>query len=449
MEQINVEVIKQNFSKVISYSQGINNPRIDELFDRWYVAKSKFIQKFGGLIYEHPKKFTFPLDERHKEEKICKFIEEIEQTYNNPDLSNFIMLNQKTFFENKVEVNMPFADKGVKKGMKLVKAFKFFEEDKEVLDRLQSKASQIIQEDKIEGTLCFSVHPLDYLSISCNNYNWRSCHALDGEYRAGNLSYMVDESTIICYVKGEGNVNIPLFPEDVPWNSKKWRVLLYFAEDYEYIFAGKPYPFNSYEGLEQMRKVLCQLFNFNEEDWCPWTNPIGERIYDDQNREYSLKENYIWMRGSFLPLSTYVKDEEYSLHFNDVLRSSSYLPYYTAPFNWSYMPPYEHCIYVGGTVKCLHCGDRIIEETDTMLCPECSYEDDNAYYCEVCGCKILPEDEAHWMTDDTAVCDRCYHDSCFECADCHEIYFNYDKRYHRKTQEDLCQWCYDRRHEEE
>ena len=28
----------------------------------------------------------------------------------------------------------------------------------------------------------------DYLSLSENAFNWRSCHALDGEYRAGNLS---------------------------------------------------------------------------------------------------------------------------------------------------------------------------------------------------------------------------------------------------------------------
>ena len=37
---------------------------------------------------------------------------------------------------------------------------------------LQNKASQIIQEDCVEGTVCFSVHPLDYLSISENIYNF-------------------------------------------------------------------------------------------------------------------------------------------------------------------------------------------------------------------------------------------------------------------------------------
>jgi hypothetical protein len=56
--------------------------------------------------------------------------------------------------------------------MKLAKAFKFFTDSKTVLYDLQNRASQIIQEDKVEGTLCLSVHPLDFLSSSMNTYNW-------------------------------------------------------------------------------------------------------------------------------------------------------------------------------------------------------------------------------------------------------------------------------------
>ena len=72
------------------------------------------------------------------------------------------------------------------KGMKLVRAFKYFEKNKIVLEEIQNLASRYLQEDKVKGTLCFSVHPLDFLSLSENTYNWRSCHSLDGEYRAGN-----------------------------------------------------------------------------------------------------------------------------------------------------------------------------------------------------------------------------------------------------------------------
>ena len=123
--------------------------------------------------------------------------------------------------------------------------FSLIEEDEETVKRLQTQASMIIQENKVIGKLCFSVHPLDYLSISETTYNWRSCHALDGEYRAGNLSYMLDDSTIICYLKSNKETKLPNFPDDVLWNSKKWRLLLHFSENLDVCFSGRQYPFFS------------------------------------------------------------------------------------------------------------------------------------------------------------------------------------------------------------
>ena len=129
--------------------------------------------------------------------------------------------------------------KDVKLGMKLVKAFKFFEQDKVTLETIQNEASRLIQEDKIEGKLRVSVHPLDFLSASENTYNWRSCHALDGEYRAGNLSYMCDRSTVMVYLCTEDKKKLPRFPASVPWYSKKWRMLLHFSDNWDMIFAGR------------------------------------------------------------------------------------------------------------------------------------------------------------------------------------------------------------------
>ena len=49
--------------------------------------------------------------------------------------------------------------------MKILKALKYFDLPKNAMNDIQSKASQLIQANSITGTLCFSVHPLDYLSI--------------------------------------------------------------------------------------------------------------------------------------------------------------------------------------------------------------------------------------------------------------------------------------------
>jgi hypothetical protein len=193
------EDIKEQFKAVISYSQNIPDPKVDYLFREWESNKARFIKRFGGLIYEHPTQVEFTLDPKEKLTRAMEFANSVSDAYNNSALAEFIDENLDTFFENKVSRTM---GQKIPEGMKLIKAFKFFESDKSTLRSIQDYASQLIQENKIKGTLCFSVHPLDFLSSSENTYNWRSCHALDGEYRAGNLSYMVDDTTFMVYLKG-------------------------------------------------------------------------------------------------------------------------------------------------------------------------------------------------------------------------------------------------------
>ena len=169
--------IKEQFCEVIRESQGIEEPQVDWLFDEWAKAKEKFIERFGGLIYEWPEPIEFTLDEKEKRYRAASFADRVHDMYNNPVLAEFIEENLDGFFDNKV---VKACEGGViPLGMKLLKAFKYFEHNKATLRNIQDDASLLIQENKIKGKLCFSVHPLDFLSSSENTYNWRSCHALD------------------------------------------------------------------------------------------------------------------------------------------------------------------------------------------------------------------------------------------------------------------------------
>lgn len=211
--------LKDNFNKVIQYSQNISEPQTDELLKKWHQAKKDFIFAFGNkLIYEFPETITFELSQQEKEENVRRFCEE---ECDNEELIDFILNNKDGFFKNLVVDGNNI----IPKGMKLLKAFKFFEKDKTKLEKLQAAASMVIQKNKIEGIFCLSVHPLDFLSASENCHNWRSCHALDGDFRTGNLSYMVDSCTIMCYLKSKDDVVLPNFPEDVKWNNKKWYII--------------------------------------------------------------------------------------------------------------------------------------------------------------------------------------------------------------------------------
>lgn len=443
-----LKTIKEQVRKVVQYSQDIPDPQIDELMNNWLKAKSRFIDAFGGkLIWEYPIPCTFTLDESEKTSRIAEFIDYIDDKYDNTDLKSFIKSNQVTFYDNRVYSNSVHDGKKIPEGMKLLKAFKYFVPGERALNDIQVRASQIIQENKISGTLCFSVHPLDFLSSSENTYNWRSCHALDGEYRAGNLSYMQDNSTVICYLRGADNVKLPLFPDDVPWNNKKWRVLMHISEKSDIIFSGRQYPFTSSNGIELVRKSLIPILGRDIGAFCNWTDPVITEVPDSYGLQYDTVCNYMWFRGKIYDLRDLIRNagNNIPLHYNDVLCSSCYRPHYTAYKNAPWFSSYEpHTILVGSDCLCLRCGKRYITDSETFMCDECELEygtstNDTYAYCERCGRRMLVEESLE--VDGQDICADCIKNECFVCDYCDEIHLNESKHYIEEQDIYVCEEC--------
>lgn len=439
--------IKEQFKKVVAYSQGIDDPQVDELFDRWLRAKRDFIEVFDGKLIYEVGKVSFNFDETTKKDRFESFLDYAYNLTDNYSFYEFLKLNKDSFYSNIVDAPWKTRDgKAIPKGMKLLKAFKYFEPNSKHLEELQNTASRIIQENKIEGTLCFSVHPLDYLSVSENSYNWRSCHALDGEYRAGNLSYMVDDATVVCYLKGAENVKLPNFPDDVPWNSKKWRVLFYVSNSWDVIFAGKQYPFGSDAGVDEAKDEFLKVLRRDPFSYSDWMSPIISEVYDKQHDEsYDLKFDYIWMRGELKRLDDVVIDGDGALQFNDVLRSSVYQPHYTAYRNVDWLLPYPDKLVVGSFCNCLRCGKDRIRNPETMQCNNCELEfgtEENDIYgsCDCCGCRIV-RDEATAVGAWDLVCDSCKEEYCFTCEHCGEVFYKDDRHYDEITEKDVCLEC--------
>lgn len=466
--------IKEQFDKVIAWAYPtIGEPKTDKLFETWKENKKEIIDAFGGkLIYEIPEKVTFELDNEAKTRRVNQFIDYLENC-GYVDLSNFIHAQREGFYKNTVIEEYKTCNTKtpiITKNTKLVKAFKYFIDNEKELNELQSKASQIIQENKIEGTLCFSVHPLDYLSISENNYNWRSCHALDGEYCAGNLSYMMDKSTVICYLKGENEVKLPNFPEEVKWNNKKWRVLLYLANDWKMIYAGRQYPFSTDTG---MKLILDKCLNKNviphpnldswskpgyRAKWSDWSdyaikNKVKNKISDTMTIQYDLYDSYIPMGGELISLHNIVKDAEGSKHFNDVLKSSFYEPMYTQLVEngyWSNDDIYHSCashsrFTIGAYTHCLRCGkEEVFEGGSTLMCYDCELkygdtENDSFGFCSKCGTRIDMEN-AYWYEDEP-YCNDCYHNMGEECDNCGCLYPTEEMLYDEANDQYFCRWC--------
>ena len=456
--------IKDKFIKVIQHSQCIEYPDVDDLFARWESAKSRFINKFGGQLIYEVGEVSFGLDEQIKRTKVQTFADNIGSSYDNYALAEFIEANAECFYDNTVKNAEKWEDIGVKAGMKLIKAFKFFESNKELLDYFQSEASRIIQENKIEGTLCYSVHPLDFLSVSANAHNWRSCHALDGEYCAGNLSYMVDDVTFIAYVKSKTDGKIVGFPESVPWNSKKWRVMLYLDKDETMMYSGKQYPFSSNTLYDKVRRdVVIDLLDDYITSWSPWVRAATSIRFERPNGElydFGVRDEMKVMnpRGDVCDLGDTIRNGDGALQFNDVLDSSSYIPCFIARlnsrvsfFNFEEEEEYKP-IEVGGEVMCLRCGRNALTHHDIMQCDECEREygskDNSAYVtCDCCGGRHL-RDEITYDLNGDAICSGCLEVYYFQCPRCGEYCPTNDMKYMRDTDERICYLCAEEEEEE-
>lgn len=454
VEPKELQEIKEHFKEVLEYSQDISNPEIDELFENWMTNKERIWTDFlkGQLIYESAEPLTFTLSAAAKESRFSNFLDEIEHRYGLYNLTEYLEAQEDGFYNNEVVIDYKYGAKKFKAGQKLLKTFKYFIPNEGLCSQLQDEASVLIQDNDITGTFCLSIHPLDFLSVSENNYNWRSCHALDGEYRAGNLSYMGDSSTFICYIKTPNKkVKLPHFPESVPWNDKKWRMLLFIPDRtnisnqnengfYSEIFAGRQYPRVLDGVLEYIKDChLNKLKGYNE--WMDWSdtyinhfpNPFGEEYGNYWlNHKYYLDTS----TGGLLSNSKKFKDAS-KLHYNDLLYSSCYVPKYSINNMYHFKSKYT----IGSQVKCLSCGHNYISdenESGAMLCDKCfeNLHDYNYSYCSCCDGRFR-EDDLTWVQDEH-ICWNCYENETAECACCGEREFISCMKFIPETNEYYC-----------
>ena len=440
------ELVEQ-IKLIVAYSQHVNPAKLDyvpNLINDWERAKWDLRKEFldGDLIKEFGT-VVFELGEKEKAEKVQTFASNL---YDNELLqscmdffdiekfSEFIIANSTGFFDNIVQRDYQAPLGLIKAGTRISKAFKFFIPNTDICRYFQDVASEIIQQGSITGTLCLSVHPLDYLSMSENTYNWRSCHALDGCHRAGNLSYMLDNCTMVCYIRGDKPVKLPRFPSQVPWNNKKWRVLLYVSPNRELWFAGRQYPFASDYALNSlvhnmiMKTIAEDAYNYPMTKWHQvfsqvaipqkswsgraWNNDNGDEFIEEGveenlvSRSYDLnlfEEDHLLIQNTILPISAVVKDRMESMHYDDILNSDKYIPSYSyrkrGTLVWDTederyrsrnVPGFDegYVIEMGAPTYCLCCGAPVMDEGD-MLCGWCEAKygarTSDIFECAICG----------------------------------------------------------------
>ena len=319
------------------------------------------------------------------------------------------------------EFKVIFDDKSVLKvcrGMKPMKILHKFiekfgtEKDEEMFEEFRLWHSRLLNQKTIDGQLCLSIHPMDYMTMSDNANGWTSCMRWSdkygspdaGDYRAGTIECMNSPYIIVAYLHDPKH---HMEFNGFEWNSKRWRELFIVNEGC--ITEIKGYPYQD----ENLTNTCLAWIKELAMEHMGWT-------YDDEEYDMSSAINKEENESIFLdfikPVHMY-KDfgvlKKHSGRVNiDALRDSKkfYHRDVTRPDN--YRITYFDIPY-GGEATCMFCGSYIndsdYDHVDNMvLCERC----ESMRRCRCCG-DAITDDDSYYVADlDDYVCYDCFSNDC-------------------------------------
>jgi hypothetical protein len=352
-----------------------------EIENRYTTAKEKILKLLNGPFYE----------EKVEIEPTQEDIEEIKNAFLShfsSEIANMLRNFLDHLSHEELRTGRLCSEKfGFQSGTKLGKVFLKYSKASGLMEKIGQNEQQLnsvfsiflqsIRAEKL--TFRISAHPLDYLFLSENTTGWRSCHSLDGNHRAGNLSYLLDPSTVVAYVyKNFGEFM------GIPWPGKVWRQLIFIDIDNAVAVFQRQYPDRNKNFATATRKIveklLAKYHNVEEAKWLLKENPIDSVEICSRLPYVDYSETRIRLQG--------ISPE---------------------------VPPQ---IKVGARVPCPSCGRYSVLDSQSFLCSHC--EEKEIVHCANCGF-ILRDDEAFWYDGD-AFCEDCWNDLFSFCDNCGEYY---------------------------
>lgn len=420
------DLIKREFESILSYSQAYPfEIDSEQTLRAWLDAKQPIIDLFGGLTYwrsERPIKVK--LSDELRRRRFDEFLDECvdNDLIQDDEFYFFLKDNREGFFENKVVKDFP--ERNIHKGSKLLKSFKHFISDREITRWIQDTASTYIQQDKIEGYLYLSVDPRDFLTLSENDSKWTSCHSLDGDYRAGNLSYMVDKTTIIAYIASGNKEHFKCMPGFMKWFDKKWRMLVHINKD-GVIYYNKQYPFQHEVLLDITDRAVVDKFFPKQKNSFTGPMDIGFREIIMPTGETELLDRNMMYAGSKIYDAKDVINLRNCLGYHDLIKSRNYTPIVSV-LNSLYQKYRDEMfdetsleddafhrafdITIGDKVPCPCCGEEYLQRDNSFLCDMCIAENDadEDFYCFCSGCgRHIYDDDEYVVIGDEIYCESC------------------------------------------
>lgn len=286
------------------------------------------------------------------------------------------------------------------------------------------KISQILNQSKLNGTLHLSIHPIDYLTASVNNYDWSSCMELcSGDYRRGIIEMMNSSMVVVGYLTGS-NKTFNLVSDICP-NNKKWRE--FFIVTPEMISGIKGYPYWNSE-------LEIQVIN--------WIRELIAAHQDELPKQF---QDVTWIDGvqQFrMSEKNTIKGLDHEVKFDMQCGPAMYDDFYsgeTYQAIFSNKMPSFYSVDYSGFSECLACGNDCSDgsaEPHDMLCDSCN----DFVYCSLCGDRYNESELIEF--NGNLLCGCCYEalpicEHCAEKLDEGEEFCFYVKRQYADGQEKL------------
>ena len=283
--------------------------------------------------------------------------------------------------------------------------------------------SQILNQKELKGSLCLSIHPLDYMTLSDNASGWSSCMSWqeNGCYRIGTVEMMNSPFVVVAYLKSSKE---DFHWRDGQWNNKHWRTLIIVHP--ETIVNVKNYPYENNELTKECLEWLRQLAITNL-NWNYLSEPC--QLWAESNYPIESLGHPVY----FIP--------ETDAMYNDFGDGNP----------WALLNPdissRLHINY-SGERNCMWCGDYLDlcgdESESYVFCESCA-DHGNWYYCECCNERVH-EDDVYWANG-ASYCSCCYEEHCAECHISGDVFHKdeLEKLYLTHTNDapsDSDKWCY-------
>ena len=371
---------------------------VDNILSEWATAKKTLYHTLGDkFIVEFPIEYNRPISdiadecwEAMKEPKFIQFFCDLKCEFECDTAYIFnCAIGTENMASNIITLDEPLRvrHRGTGKTITIQPVAKYFRtlhrlvkecggKYDNIFEELRIKISQITNQRFLKGTMCISIHPMDFITMSDNGYDWDSCMHWSndpGDYRMGTVEMMNSPSVVCAYLKGNEPFNFGWGKDDelTIWNNKKWREL--FVVTPELITEIKSYPYDNEEFTKAVMNTLLALSKENDgneyDTEIYWTHatPVNSR---DMTIQFGTRDN-----GMYNDFGCYRNHKGHLMHYNSQAMESI-------------TDCHNYYITYSGAKTCMVCGEYIddnMAESSQVVCPNHGYYEAGQKSCRLSG----------------------------------------------------------------